>query len=476
MAKIVSTVASAADIKSVIEECRREDRPRDFKLEGEPGLWVRVSAKGIAAWSLVYKVKGQKSVQRYGLGRFPDTSVKDAREMAAAWRPRISQGIDPREALREQHEKAQQGREAAQREAEAKAARITVAQAVESFLVAKHKNRSVRFMKWNLDTNLVAYYGTKALADLSRKDIEAIQEAMVKRGALRHSDNVLGTVRSLLSWAVKRRHVTENVAARFERQVKDGEGIRERKLTAAEVKALWLLLDRDDLKVTLPVRRILKLGVLLGQRAGEIAGMRAGELTPDLLHWDIPAERMKAKRRHIVPLPPMAREIIPEALADAKAAAEKRGEKVVHLFAPKSGKPLRSSSVAHAMVKLNEELALTDVHGKPSPVKSHDLRRTMATGMQHLGTSIDVVNVVLAHTSAGDVTVAHYAQSQMGMEAREALTKWQGAVTQMVRGHDPFELRAEDIEELERRILGQDKAVTPERPMASDVRQLRAAG
>jgi len=194
--------------------------------------------------------------------------------------------------------------------------------------------------------------------------------------------------------------------------------------------------------------------------------MRKAELSPDLMLWTIPAERMKAKRVHILPLPPMARQIISEALADATAP---------HIFAMKSGKPPITTSMSHAMSKLQPLLGFTDANGDPSPVKLHDLRRTMATGMQHLGVNFDVVKAVLAHTQLDDVTRAHYAQSALGLEVREALTKWQAAVTQMVRGEDPFAFRAEDAAEMERRILGQDQRVSAEPPAAPNVVPLRVA-
>ena len=86
-------------------------------------------------------------------------------------------------------------------------------------------------------------------------------------------------------------------------------------------------------------------------------------------------------------------------------------------------------------------------------------RRTMATGMQNLGVSPDAIKAVLAHTPTGDVTHTHYAQSTLAREMREALTRWQSAVAQMVRGDDPFAFQAEDAAEMERRILGDDHAV-----------------
>jgi hypothetical protein len=121
---------------------------------------------------------------------------------------------------------------------------------------------------------------------------------------------------------------------------------------------------------------------------------------------------------------------------------------------------MRASSISHQMAKLQDGLGFKDANGEPSPITMHDLRRTMATGLQHLGVNMDVIKAAIAHTADSDVTSAHYAQSDLAREVREALTRWQATITQMVRGNDPFAFHAEDAAEMERRLLGQEQLVT----------------
>jgi integrase len=215
------------------------------------------------------------------------------------------------------------------------------------------------------------------------------------------------------------------------------------------------------------MRRIVRLAILLGQRANEIGGMRRSELSADLRLWTIPASRMKAKAEHILPLPPQARAIIAEALTETEGAI---------VFPNRGGRHFRSTSLSHSMAKLQPALCFTDANGEPNPAKLHDLRRTMATGLQHLGVAHEVIKAALAHTPMSDVTTAHYAQSSLCREVREALIRWQGAVTQMVRGEDPFAFHTEDADEMERRILGQDQLVTVEAPQGSNIVPLKKVG
>ena len=193
--------------------------------------------------------------------------------------------------------------------------------------------------------------------------------------------------------------------------------------------------------------------------------MRRSELSPDLMLWTIPARRMKAGREHVLPLPPGAREIIKGALAETKGAI---------VFPNRSGTTITATVMSRSMKKLQLKLKFKDADGEEDPAKMHDLRRTMATGFQSLGVPTEVGKAALAHSDKGDVHGTHYAQSDLCREVREALVRWQAAVTQMVRGQDPFAFRSEDALEMERRLLGQDQVVAATQVLPDNVLPMQA--
>lgn len=459
-------------IAAFVQACR-DGGDSATKVPDAPGLWFRMTSQGVMSWSLVYRARGSNVVRRYSLGRYPDVPLREAREEAQEWRTRIAKGEDPHEEARrlrqeEADERAEVKRQAAEAAAATAAlkARLTVREACEQFYIAKAGARSVRNMRNMLENQLVRRFGDKALVDLTRADVTRMQNEIAAAGNKRNADNVTSTTRSLLSWAVDQRHVTENIAARFKKKQGKGEGTRERKLSAAEIKALWLLLDRDDVGLSPTMRRIIRLAILLGQRANELGGMRRSELSPDLMTWTIPAARMKAKQPHRLPLPPHARAIIAEAIDGLTGPV---------VFPSKIGAPFRTTSLSHSMAKLQRHLGFCDADGAPNPAKLHDLRRTMVTGMQKLGVQEQVYKRVIAHTEK-DVTAAHYAQSDMERDMAEALAKWQKAVAQMVRGEDPFASKVDDTVEMERRILGADLIVSASAPQAENVVPMKRAG
>ena len=87
---------------------------------------------------------------------------------------------------------------------------------------------------------------------------------------------------------------------------------RNRVLTDNELGKLWRAIDSEDFGATEPMRILLKLALLTGQRNSEVAGARISELTLDSANpmWRIPGERMKRKNREqVVPLSPLAAEL-----------------------------------------------------------------------------------------------------------------------------------------------------------------------
>jgi integrase len=181
----------------------------------------------------------------------------------------------------------------------------------------------------------------------------------------------------------------------------------------------------------------LKVLALLGQRPGEIVGMRRSELvsleTPGAARWEIPAERMKGRKSHIVPLPERARRIILEQAAHG----DRLGEYVfVSKFEHRDRLARHSLSQGLRRVIANmvadDENAATVATLQTHPPTPHDFRRTLATGLARLGISREDRLAVLAH-SHGDVHRAHYDRYERLREKRVALEAWECHVAEVLR-------------------------------------------
>lgn len=187
----------------------------------------------------------------------------------------------------------------------------------------------------------------------------------------------------------------------------------------------------------------LKSLLLLGQRPGEVAGMAVGELhhlnNDSAAHWEVPKSRMKARRAHVVPLPPLAREIVVGEIARQRVASPEAKPEFV--FASKFAERARLArhSLSQALSRIVEDLddncddAETVASLKADRPTPHDLRRTLATGLSRLGIPREDRLAVLAH-SYGDVHEV-YDQYERLSQKRAALELWERHLRKVIADH-----------------------------------------
>jgi integrase len=228
---------------------------------------------------------------------------------------------------------------------------------------------------------------------------------------------------SFFSWLKRQRRIDINPCAGEARPT--GPAARDRVLSSDEIKWLWQATDQ----VGEPFGSIFKLLLLTGSRLDEVAGMPATELQDDGT-WHLPGSRTKNKRAHMVPLPPLAREIIAK-------VRRKPGSPL--LFSTTGRGPVSGWSRVKSRL---DDLMLTVAKAerrdaKIEPFRLHDLRRTFVTGLVELGVPPHVVELCVNHLSGTRSGVAGvYNRSEMLPERKAALERWSAHVTGLVSGTD----------------------------------------
>ena len=184
---------------------------------------------------------------------------------------------------------------------------------------------------------------------------------------------------------------------------------RDRILTDAELARVWRACDH----LGEPWHGFVRVLILTGQRRAETAGARWSEISAGFDTWTIPAERSKNGRAHDVPLSEPARELI-------RAIPRFEGCELVF----SCGRKNPPSGFSKMKARLDALLA-ADGAGPVAPWILHDLRRTVATGLQRLGVRLEVTESVLNHIAgsrAGIVGV--YQRHRWTDEKRAALDAW----------------------------------------------------
>jgi integrase len=188
---------------------------------------------------------------------------------------------------------------------------------------------------------------------------------------------------------------------------------REHVLSDDEMRWFWCACDAEPLYAPL-----LRLLLLKGQRLNEIAGMRRTELSDDRTIWTIPSTRTKNHRQHVVPLAPLARELL--------AGINKDASDLVFTttgMTPLSGWSRLKRRLDLAMLELARKER--GAGGTIKPWRLHDLRRTAVTGMGNLGIRPDVIELCVNHISGTRGGVAGtYNRSTLLPERKEAFERW----------------------------------------------------
>jgi integrase len=175
---------------------------------------------------------------------------------------------------------------------------------------------------------------------------------------------------------------------------------------------LW----RSTEQIGWPFGAVYQMLILTGCRLNEVARLQWAEIDGDTLK--LPADRTKTNKPHDVPLSTMARSILDAAPRIAGSP---------YVFTTSGRAPVSGFSKAKSR--------LDQLMPSMLPWRTHDIRRSVATGLQRIGTSLPVIEKILGHESGSyRGVVGVYQRHAFSEEKREALEKWSAHVEKMICG------------------------------------------
>lgn len=384
----------------------------------EHGFGLRVTTSGTRSYVYQYRLGGREApTRRYTIGKHgspwtPETARKEARRISHL----IVAGIDPIDTEKERR-----------RQAIDLAFSAYIEFFYENYLKENWKRADYPLAMLRKDAAPIL--GSKPLPEIRRSDVVRVLDAMTDRPAmakLMHS-----TLRKLFRWAVSRGEI--------ERSPMDGAATvravpaRDRVLSDPELLLAW------DAACALggSFGAFFHLLILTGQRRQEVAGMDWCELAHNEQCWKIPANRSKNGVPHEVPLSP-ASVLVINSLAGGDAWPRNG-----LLFTTTGKTPI--SGFAKLKIRLDEEMNRRLANPSVAPHANsnvdtisswrvHDLRRTVATGLQRLGVRFEVTEAILNHVSGARSGIAGvYQRHDWKDEKREALGAWARHVENVVR-------------------------------------------
>ncbi len=379
-----------------IRNARPQDRP--FKLSDAKGLFLLVSPSGSRLWRLKYRYEGREKL--LALGAYPEVGLAQARARRDDARASLAQGLDP----------------SATRKAAKRAAKIAAANSFEAVArdyTRKQANRWTpehgrRFVR-RLENDLFPALGHRPVAAIEPPDLLAVLRRVEARGATDLSHRLLQEASAVFRYAIAcglaRRDPAADLRGALQPHVKS----HRLAVKPDELPELLRRIDAYDSEEyggDLQTRLALQFLFLTAVRTKELRGAEWREIDRGKALWIIPADRMKMRSEHVVPLSRHALAILDELHALTgrdRLVFRGEGRKGV----------LSENTILFALYRL----------GYRSRMTGHGVRLLFSTIANESGLfSADAIERQLAHRERNAVRAA-YDRGQR-LDERRGLVQW----------------------------------------------------
>ena len=382
--------------KALTDIAIRNLKPRAVRYEvpdpGARGLRVVVQPSGRTSYAVRYRNAAGRA-RKFTLPA--GITLAAARKLAADALLDVAQGNDPAAGK-------QTARQAGRARADDTVERWTHT-FIERHVRRNTRHNSARATVGIFNNIILPAWGERSVHDIARRDvIDLVEGVAVDRPV--QANRTHAAVGKFFKWLCQRDVIAASPCIGVDRPTM--EIPCERVLSDDEMRKLWAACGQLDPFATACIRLL----ILTGQRRVEIAGLRWNEVGDDAL--ELPVERMKGRRSHVVPLSSQACAIID--------GVPRSGDRVFgHLLG-------RIDAVKR---KLHRHM------GDTPHWTLHDIRRSVASDMARIGIALPVIEKILAHrkgTFAGVVGI--YQRHSFLPEMAAAMQKWGDHVERLVSG------------------------------------------
>lgn len=397
-----------------------ENREKDYKLTDGDGLFLLVKGSGARLWRLKYRIGGKEKC--LSIGPYPLRSLKDARHIAFEARKTIADGKDPSE--QKQVEKA----------ALAEIAQINL-ETVENISREWFDKFSVNWVEGHaskiirrLEADLFPYIGKEGIKDITPSRLLMVLRKVEARGALETAHRLQNNCGQVWRYAVATGRAERDITQDLKGAIPPAKGSHLGAIT--EPKEIGQLLRNiEDYSGSEVIRHALRIAPLLFVRPGELRQAKWSEFDLEASLWSIPAERMKGRRPHVVPLSSQAKTVL-ESLKVLTSDSE-------WLFPTPQSKTRCISDMALLS-------ALRRMGYEKQEMTAHGFRAMASTNLEQLGFDSRLIELQLAHADSNEIRAAYKRETHMLRleERRKMMQHWSDYLDSLKVGAKVIPLRA----------------------------------
>jgi len=380
---------------SNIELVAAKAAEKQYSLADGDGLYLRIATSGTKTWLFNYYRPHTKKRANLSFGNYPSVTLAEARLMRSNARSLLAKEIDP------QTSKAQ-----AERENKNKVL-ATFEFTAAAWLEVKKNRVSSDHAKdiWrSLELHVFPSLGKLPTSSVTAPlAIEALKPLAAK-GSLEQVKRICQRLNEVMVWATNTGVVQHNPLAGIAAAFKVPEKQNQPTLPPSDLPLLLSAVQAANIKVT--TRSLILWQLHTMTRPSEAAGARWDEIDTERSVWCIPAERMKKRRDHIVPLTSQALRLL-----ERMKLISGRSE-FIFPSDRSNRKPYNPQSANMALKRMG-------FHGK---LVSHGLRALASTTLNEAGFDGDIIEAALAHVDINTVRAA-YNRAQY-IERRKVMMEW----------------------------------------------------
>ena len=384
---------------------------KPFKLSDGDGMYLLVTPKGQKWWRFDYRLDGKRYTLSFGV--YDDVSLKTARERRTAARELVAKGINPsteRKTEKTERANARTFKEVAEEWRKKMALKWT----------PKHAER----VHSRMEAYVYPWLGAEAIGGITAQVLLEVLRRVERKGTYETARKLRGYCGQIFRYAIASGFAARDVSQDLRGALTPVQ--RNHLASITEPKAIGDLLRAiDDYNGYIVTRSALRFSALTFARPGEIRQAEWSEIGWSAREWRIPAEKMKKRRPHIVPLSKQAIEVLKE-LEPLTGAGR-------FLFpgVRKRTRPMSDATITNA---------LRNMGYSGQEMTAHGFRSMASTRLNEMGWNSDAIERQLAHVE-GNAVRAAYNYAEHLVERRRMMQAWADYLNGLRRNSDVTPIR-----------------------------------
>ena len=279
-----------------------KSKDKQYKIFDGKGLFVLIHPNGSKYFRWEYKFEGKRKT--YAIGVYPETTLKQARDERLEAQKLVNEGSDPvnvRKKIKSEQKlvlKAKQGLD-----------QLSFKNVAMEWWKRQSLNQTVkhaREARRSLENHVFPHIGFKRIDEISLMEVKSLLLDLEGQGKGETAHRVQQRLRSVFQYAIMQEWTDRNPASDLHKLLNPVKKQQMKALPLKEFPNYLQRLDEDNLELHLVTRTALKLIVMLFVRTRELIEAKWEEIDLESATWRIPAERMKLRVEHLVPLPNQA--------------------------------------------------------------------------------------------------------------------------------------------------------------------------